>query len=262
MAEVMSMIPETSGQTDTQNLTADEQDSLAIGQEMENQQNQLLAGKYKSAKDLENAYIELQKKLGSQDKQSEAEPVESEAETEAEDTQSESVNFLDQLWEEAQSNSFSDKTRKQFESMSKEDLANLYLEYRNNNSNQPQQKVMSEADVTSLKNIVGGEENYQNMIAWAGQNIPEGDIEMFDAVMDSGDPRAAFFAIQALAYRYQDAVGTEGNLVQGKAPSQAENTFRSQAELVRAMSDPRYESDPAYRQDVMNKLAASTDVAF
>lgn len=252
------MIPESTGATDAQNLTADEQDSLAIGQEMENQQNQLLAGKYKSAKDLESAYIELQKKLGSQDKEAKPEAAEPEAE------QAESVNFLDQLWNESQTESFSDDTRKQLESMSKEDLANLYLEYRSNNSNQPQQQqqVMTEADVTGLKNIVGGEENYQNMIQWAGQNLSEGDIEMFDAVMDSGDPRAAFFAIQAMAYRYQDAVGTEGKMVQGKAPSQTENTFRSQAELVRAMSDPRYDSDPAYRQDVMNKLAASNNVSF
>jgi len=253
----MSMIPESTGETDAQNLTADEQESLSIGQEMEDQQNQLLAGKYKSAKDLENAYIELQKKLGSQDKEAEPEAAEPEAE------QAESANFLDQLWNESQTESFSDDTRKQLASMSKEDLANLYLEYRSNNSNQPQQQqVMSEADVTGLKNVVGGEENYQNMIEWASQNIPENDIQMFDAVMDSGDPRAAFFAIQAMAYRYQDAVGTEGKMVQGKAPSQTENTFRSQAELVRAMSDPRYESDPAYRQDVMNKLAASNNVSF
>ena len=252
------MIPESTGETDAQNLTADEQESLALGQEMEDQQNQLLAGKYKSAKDLENAYIELQKKLGTQEQEEETDETDSEEEEVSGDTS----NFLDTLWDEAQSNEFSEETRSQLDAMSKEDLANLYLEYRNNNSNQPQQQVMSEADVTGLKNIVGGEENYQNMIQWASQNVPEGDIEMYDAVMDSGDPRAAFFAIQAMAYRYQDAVGTEGKMVQGKAPSQTENTFRSQAELVRAMADPRYDSDPAYRQDVMNKLAASNNVSF
>ena len=122
-------------------------------------------------------------------------------------------------------------------------------------------ELMTEADVTGLKNIVGGEENYQNMIQWASQNVSEGDIEMFDAVMDSGDPRAAFFAIQAMAYRYQDAVGTEGKMVQGKAPSQTENTFRSQAELVNAMNDPRYERDAAYRNDIMRKLELS-DINF
>ena len=31
--------------------------------------------------------------------------------------------------------------------------------------------------------------------------------------------------------------------------------FRSHAELSRAIADPRYASDPAYRQDVEQKLA-------
>jgi len=50
--------------------------------------------------------------------------------------------------------------------------------------------------------------------------------------------------------------GVEGNLVQGKPPSTGSG-FRSQAELVQAMSDPRYDSDPAYRQDVARKLERS-----
>ena len=62
--------------------------------------------------------------------------------------------------------------------------------------------------------------------------------------------------LQALYYRYQDAVGYEGNMIQGKA-SQAVEGFRSQAEVVRAMGDPRYEDDPAYRQDVYDKLERS-----
>jgi hypothetical protein len=48
----------------------------------------------------------------------------------------------------------------------------------------------------------------------------------------------------------------EGELIQGK-PARSTDVFRSQAELVRAMSDPRYDSDPAYRQDVIAKLEQS-----
>ena len=39
-------------------------ENLAVGQEMQKEQEQLLAGKYKNAEDLANAYIELEKKLG------------------------------------------------------------------------------------------------------------------------------------------------------------------------------------------------------
>ena len=53
--------------SDAEVLTEEEQDSLAVGEELQAQQEQLLAGKYKNAEDLESAYLELQKKLGSDD---------------------------------------------------------------------------------------------------------------------------------------------------------------------------------------------------
>ena len=86
------------------------------------------------------------------------------------------------------------------------------------------------------------------------------EIESYDAIMDQGDPAAAYWAVQALSYRYRDANGVEGDLVQGKPPG-AGDTFRSQAELVQAMSDPRYDKDPAYRRDLMRRLENS-DVSF
>ena len=46
-------------------------------------------------------------------------------------------------------------------------------------------------------------------------------------------------------------------MVTGKAPKQTADVFRSQAEVVAAMSDPRYDRDSAYRQDVMQKLERS-----
>ena len=66
MAEENTFTVDTSPETVTlsDNLTADEQDSLAVGEKLVEQQDQLLAGKYKDATELEKAYIELQKKLG------------------------------------------------------------------------------------------------------------------------------------------------------------------------------------------------------
>ena len=42
---------------------------------------------------------------------------------------------------------------------------------------------------------------------------------------------------------------------------QTADGFRSQAEVVQAMNDPRYDRDEAYRQDVYNKLERS-DIQF
>ena len=205
-------------------LNADEQESLQLGEEMEAQQEQRLAGKYKNAEELEAAYLELQKKLG--DQSSKEEPEE---------------------------------TLQQLAKADPNELAKMYLDYRSK-AEQGTGPQMTEADATNLRNAVGGDEKYNEMIGWASENLTAQEIELYDSVMGRGDPAAAYFAVQALAYRYQDANGVEGNLVQGKSPS-TPGGFRSQAELVQAMSDPRYDSDPAYRQDVTRKLERS-NIAF
>lgn len=227
-------------------LNADEQDSLQVGEEMEQQQEQRLAGKYKNAEELEAAYLELQKKLGEQ-------PTEETAEESEEETSTESL--LDQLWEQAQSDKYDDETLQQIAKADPNELAKMYLEYRSQaeSNNQPQ---MTQEYANSLKNAVGGDKQYNEMLGWAGQNLTSEEIESYDAIMDRGDPAAAYWAVQALSYRYRDANGVEGDLVQGKSPGPG-GTFRSQAEVVQAMSDPRYDNDPAYRQDVMRKLERS-----
>jgi len=50
-------------------------------------------------------------------------------------------------------------------------------------------------------------------------------------------------------------------MLSGKAPKTSGDVFRSQAEVVAAMSDPRYDNDPAYRMDIVEKLDRS-DLQF
>lgn len=246
MAEVMSMISE---ETAPGELNADEQESLQVGEEMAQQQETMLAGKYKNAEELEAAYIELQKKLGdSSNETPEEQPEEEQPE--------EGVSILDKLWEEASNDKVSEETIKELSNSDPNELAKMYLEYRSQSENQTKQ-VLSGEDVQELKGLAGGEEQYNQMLGWAGENLSQQEIDMYDSIMDRGDPAAAFFAVQALTYRYQDANGVEGNLVKGKAPTNPTGSFRSQAELVQAMSDPRYDRDPAYRQDVIQKLERS-----
>ena len=85
MAETLTYDPGTDTVTDGngENLTPAEQESLAVGTELEAQQEGLLAGKYENAQALEKAYIELQKKLG--DDGQEAVPEEAKADTEQEE---------------------------------------------------------------------------------------------------------------------------------------------------------------------------------
>lgn len=244
--------------TTLDNLSEEEQDSLAVGEKMEEAQEQLLAGKYKSAEELEKGYLELQQKLSNKE-----EPTAKTEETEETEETAE-PNILDRVWDEATSgNDFTPELTEELNKMAPQDLANLYLDYRQNNQNaQPESRDFSEENIKELKGIVGGEENYTNMVQWAQKSLNKQEVDMFDAVMERGDPLAAFFAVRSLAYAYNDSIGYDGNMVQGKAPRQSNDQFRSQQEVVRAMGDPRYEEDPAYRKDIMEKLKRSPDVNF
>lgn len=157
------------------------------------------------------------------------------------------------MWDEAQGNELSEQTLKELALSKPEDLAKMYLDYRSSNST----RKISESDEAALRGSVGGDQVYSQMIEWAGSSLPEAEINMYDSVMESGDPNAAYFAVQALKLKYNDAVGVEGNLIQGKAAQAKPKGFKSQAEVVEAMQDPRYDRDPAYRQEVMTKLEQS-----
>ena len=100
------------------------------------------------------------------------------------------------------------------------------------------------------------------MVAWAGQNLDQKTISTFDDIISKGNIDAIKFAVQGLKSQYQNAVGFEGTMVSGKAPQNTRDVYRSQAELVAAMSDRRYDRDPAYRQDVIAKLERSNNLEF
>ena len=218
-------------------LSAEEQESLEVGEKLAEQQDQMLAGKFKNAEDLEQGYIELQKKLG--------EPKEEKAEPEAKEEEKPAdvdTAFLDTLWDESQKE-FTKDTLEKLQGMKPEDVAQMYLEYRSNEK--PTESTgLSDQDVTQLKSVVGGEQEYGQMMGWAKENLSEQEVNMYDAVMDKGDPLSAFFAVQALTYRFNDARGVDGEMLQGKAPKSTADTYKSQAQVVKAMSDDRYDKDP------------------
>ena len=250
MAEVMSMIPEENGPGE---LNAEEQDSLQVGEELEAQHEQMLAGKYKNAEELESAYLELQKKLGADGD----EPEDEGEEQGGEETDS---DLFDRLWEGELNDEFSDEILEELSNADPTDLAQMHLDYRRQiEANTPE--PMTEETATQLKDMVGGEGEYTNLLGWAKDNFTEQEIDMYDSIMESGNTQAAFFAVQALALRYQDSIGTEGELIQGRAATDSTQGFRRQAELVNAMNDPRYERDAAYRNDIMRKLELS-DIDF
>jgi len=240
-------------------LTADEQDSLEVGEKLAAEEVSLLAGKFKDAEELEKAYIELQGKLGKPKEETaeDSEELEIEPEGKKEESDETDSDFLDRLWDEAQTSEYTDKTMQELSKMDPRDLAKMHLKYRSEN----QRQGVTDKEVGQLKEVAGGEKPYTDMMSWAESNLHKSEIDMYDNVMESGDATACFFAIQALKYRYDDASGVEGKMLTGKAPSTKGDQFRSQAQVIEAMNDPRYDKDPAFRKEVADKLERS-DVKF
>jgi len=261
-----------------QSIAEKEAESLRIGEELMAKQDKMLAGKYKSAEDLEAAYLELQKKLGDTPETEQAEP-ETEYQLYTDDG---SVNYdtANELYGEQLGNLFKSNDidpfamSKHFEEnngtladdmydklatagLSKEVVDNYLSGVRGELGIEPEQTspVLSDAEIKDLKNIAGGERGYDNLMDWAGNNLTEQDAKSYDDVLATGNASAIKFAIKALMGQYEDANGRDSKIVTGKESS-TEN-YRSMAEVVRDMNKPEYQNDEAFRDDVLRKLSAS-----
>ncbi len=239
---------------DTEVLTEEEQDSLAVGEELMEQQENLLAGKYKNAEDLESAYLELQRKLGEGDEESEEEGEMEDAEEFESTPAADMISAASQ--EFAESGELTPETRDALAELDSSELLDAYMSLA-----QPPSPDLSDSDVSSLKASVGGEESYNQITGWAAEALSEVELEAFNTTVDSGSLAQIQMVMAGLQARYQAENGYEGTQLQGKAPSNSRDTFRSQAEVVEAINDPRYDRDPAYRNDILMKLERS-DVAF
>ena len=277
MAETLTIDPtpdaEVVGQPEGVDLTAEEQDSLAVGEKLVTEQENLLAGKYKDAEALEKAYIELSKKLGEDGKEekpeaeaeSESEEVLQEESEESTEESSPAAELITSASEEfAESGKLTPETLDKFNSMSSKDLVEAYMAIQAQNPDPVADTSadISTATVNEVKNYAGGEEAYQNMVNWASTNLDQQSIEAFDNIVGSGSIDAIKLAVNGLKSQYEAANGYEGRMLTGKAPSNSKDVYRSQAELVQAMSDRRYDNDPAYRQDVIEKLERSDNLQF
>ena len=260
-------------------IAAKEAESLKIGEELMAKQDNMLAGKYKSAEELETAYLELQKKLGespASTAEDTAEPAQ-EFEFYGEDG---SVNYetANEVYGEQLGNTFKDNDIDPFEmnkhfvenngTLSDEmydklgqaglskSLVDSYLKgVREEVGFDAPAATLTDAEIADVKSIANGEEGYQSLMNWAGNNLSKEDQDNYDQVLTTGNKTAIKFAVKALMGQYEDANGRDSKLVTGK--ESAPETYRSMAEVVRDMNKPEYQNDEAFRDDVIRKLSAS-----
>ena len=234
------------------------------------QESSRYAGKYKSAEELEKAYLELQKKLGERSQEDTAEeetsePTEEVAEEETDEEETEEPSEVYQALESAsqeyeEGGELSEETLEKLSQLDSKELVEQWVQYVNSSKADPEPGTMPQEDVDRIMGSVGGKDQYEQMIGWAADALAPDEIAAYDAVVSNGDPNSVYWAVQGLRSKYVESNGFEGTQVSGSRAPRPEPGFRSQAELARAISDPRYRDDPAYRMDVEQKLARSGDL--
>ena len=121
------------------------------------------------------------------------------------------------------------------------------------------QKALGQQIGDGVRGSVGGDEAYGNMVDWAKANYTQDQIQAYDKAVNSGNVEMAKIAAKGLQADFQNSEGVEGTLIAGQhaQPEGAGDVFRSNAEVTKAMADPRYEYDTAFRADVLRKLDRS-----
>jgi hypothetical protein len=252
----------------------------ALAGEGDDKPAELLAGKYKSVEDLEKAYKELQSKLS----RGESLPPKAEDNNTADDQDGgddeeddkpagdareiygdliggklddAGIDFQDMNVRWQQSGTLESGDYDQLaEAGFNKDMVDAYLsglQYK-----AAQDTALSVKEVTSIKESLGGEAEYNKMIQWAGANLPPEEVEGFNQIINTQPMSAVKMAVAGLHARYTAVEGREPKLIGGRASKGSSDKFESTAQLVEAMSDPRYSKDPAYQRKIQEKLGRSS----
>ena len=249
MVETVTIAPEnTDGTQPSLEQTAKEMGiSVDDGQETPATRDRpdWLPEKFKSAEDLAQAYSELEKRQSSSAKE---EPASTDEAREA--VESVGVDF------DALSNEYAENgelSAQAYDDLEKagipRNIVNSYIEAQSAQVEMAQGKVYE---------TVGGQEAYQNMVAWAGENLNENEVEAYNAAVNSGQMAAVELAVNGLKARYTASEGAEpSRQVQGGVAGNVGGTYRSMAELMTDMNSPAYKNDPAFRADVEKRLGNS-----
>lgn len=218
-----------------------------------------LPEKFKTAEDLAEAYRQLEQKLGGEEQEDDAEnqidpdfdPNEYSPPEVADYLAESNLNFDAFAQEYYENGGLSDDAYSVLEQNGiPRAIVDQYIEGQTAIMNDMRQQAYS---------TVGGAEEYQKMINWAANNLSQGEIDAFNANLNTHDMDQASFAIQGLAARYRSEMGKmPTNMVFGETSTRSAGSYASIAEMTRDMADPRYANDPAFRQMVADRLKNSS----
>ena len=234
-------------------------------------ENGLIAGKFKTAADMVNSYKELEGKLGAIDQTTEES---TEEETQAEESNENYdaaeiygdglASVLEEVGidPEVITNTFKESgniTKDDYQKLGEagfsKQVIDTYLDGLRGAAN-PAEDI-KDAQLNDILSVTGGEEGYSKLREWTQANVPDETLKAFDKILDTQDPTMIKVAVQGFAAQMREAEGYEPQLINGRTAVGNTNTFKTQAELTKAMSDPRYGKDQDYTLSVYKRLENS-----
>ena len=211
-------------------------------QETPQERPEWLPDKFDSPEAMANAYSELEHKLGSGDSPETSEDT-GETDGGIED------GFFDKYSQKYFQEGLSEEDYKAMESKGiPRQLVDQFAAGSQALMEQQQQSVYSE---------VGGEEQYAAMIEWAGNNLPEAEVQQFNNVIEGGVMTDLMMAVKGLQSRWVQNRGSEASLGEGSTKKMGDSAYQSTQQVIQDMNDPRYTKDPAFREQVQRRLANS-----
>jgi len=116
---------------------------------------------------------------------------------------------------------------------------------------------ITQEEEAAILESVGGKDAFTKIQEWAKGALNQDELTVYNREVASGDYFRARNALQSMAFAYTENNGSEPELMGGKLTGRSTDVFRSNQEVIEAMSDPRYLKDSAYTQDIEEKLGRS-----
>ena len=213
-----------------------------------------LPDKFESPEDMAEAYAQLEQKLSSRGTQQDTEeksdlPIATQEQV-SEVLSKQGIDFDRYAREYGEEGSLSVDS---YEELAKagmtEEVVNTWI---------TGQQALADKVVNQAHDAVGGQQEYESLMKWAGQSLDEKEIDSFNRAIETPNTDDVVFAIKSLNARKHMEEGQAPTLLQGDTGGAGVDSFKSVAQLTKAMNDPRYSEDPAYRDEVTQKLSQSS----
>ena len=217
-----------------------------------------LPDKFESPEDMAEAYAQLEQKLSSsssQDTQQEVKTEEKPAPIASQEQVSEAltkqgIDFEKYAREYGEEGALSETSYKE--------LADKGMSQEVVNTWTTGQQAIADKTINQAHEAVGGTEEYNSLVKWASTSLNDKEIDSFNRAVENPNADDVVFAIKSLHARRTMEEGQSPTLLQGDTGGTGVDSFKSVAQLTKAMNDPRYSSDPAYRDEVTQKLSQSS----